>query len=610
MRSSEPCNCCLYSLPQVDEVQYIRCDLTPDSTPRFTLSFRGAVSAPFSGDISAAQLDALLESLPTIGTTSVTYGAGTTFCNVDNLGTVPPSANWIGVTFLSDHGPLPSLLVLDEHGQLLTGAEDNAVDMGYAGATGTPALVYSTGPGTTATQTAVQGTKESAPCSNRGTCDRGTGLCTCFTGFSASNGVGNVAGSEPNCGYITALGDPTSITQCPGKSGLIECSGHGTCDAVTHTCTCDHNPDWTGWTGGDCSQRLCPLGGAWFDFPSATDTAHALAECSNKGACNRATGVCTCQAMFEGSACERMTCPGKLGNGAACNGHGQCLPMSALAQLYSVNGEAAPVTYGADPTVLATWDTSKVYGCACDVGYGGYDCSQAQCAVGEDTTAKEWNVLLTDEVQTLKCIDVGGSTAGTTFKLQFRDKQTAAIPYDATAATIEAALEALDSIGDIAVTATTGGATVPGLAACTASPGTVITFSFSTEHGDVPPLRVVMSGAGAGGYWAAGQGWDDTMLQVRMICRCFEALLVRSDFSAPSDCRALNYSFSRIACHLHFILMTCSGRVATPPRPPTILPPTCSSRAAAGTTPQVRAIMTLLLLEDRGGSNWCENQQQ
>jgi len=39
--------------------------------------------------------------------------------------------------------------------------------------------------------------------------------------------------------------------------------------------------------------------------PTAADTAHALAECSNAGICNRGTGKCECFDGFEGDACQR-----------------------------------------------------------------------------------------------------------------------------------------------------------------------------------------------------------------------------------------------------------------------------------------------------------------
>ena len=37
-----------------------------------------------------------------------------------------------------------------------------------------------------------------------------------------------------------------------------------------------------GYTAADCSQRLCPAGRAWVDFPNANNSAHAnFTECSN-----------------------------------------------------------------------------------------------------------------------------------------------------------------------------------------------------------------------------------------------------------------------------------------------------------------------------------------
>jgi len=38
-----------------------------------------------------------------------------------------------------------------------------------------------------------------------------------------------------------------------------------------------------------------------------TQTAHAYAECSNKGLCDRATGLCACITGYEGHACQRGT---------------------------------------------------------------------------------------------------------------------------------------------------------------------------------------------------------------------------------------------------------------------------------------------------------------
>ena len=74
---------------------------------------------------------------------------------------------------------------------------------------------------------------------------------------------------------------------CPNK-----CSGHGACGDNDSNgrdiCSCEKhwNASW------DCSLRNCPMGPAWVDHAIATDDAHNLAECSNMGLCDTATGQC------------------------------------------------------------------------------------------------------------------------------------------------------------------------------------------------------------------------------------------------------------------------------------------------------------------------------
>ena len=66
----------------------------------------------------------------------------------------------------------------------------------------------------------------------------------------------------------------SSYSLCPNY-----CSGHGLClsENATISCSC-----FNGYHGGDCSYRICPAGTAWFDYPSADNTAHAaFTECSN-----------------------------------------------------------------------------------------------------------------------------------------------------------------------------------------------------------------------------------------------------------------------------------------------------------------------------------------
>merc|ERR1719230_1679823 len=104
--------------------------------------------------------------------------------------------------------------------------------------------------------------------------------------------------------------------------GLCEngCSGHGSC-VVNQNCLCytgmDGEPEWT---GPDCSLRTCPRDYAWVgDVVNANDL-HPWAECSNRGSCDRKTGICSCypgydavgclcDAGYRGPSCEFQECP-------------------------------------------------------------------------------------------------------------------------------------------------------------------------------------------------------------------------------------------------------------------------------------------------------------
>ena len=112
---------------------------------------------------------------------------------------------------------------------------------------------------------------------------------------------------------------------------LNYCNGHGVCDGTTSRCNCFEgygaSTDISLYKAPDCSALTCPSGKAWADIPTAAKVAHALAECSNMGTCNRVTGRCECFPGFEGDACERIRCPND------CSGHGQCIKMSQLARM-------------------------------------------------------------------------------------------------------------------------------------------------------------------------------------------------------------------------------------------------------------------------------------
>lgn len=132
-----------------------------------------------------------------------------------------------------------------------------------------------------------------------------------------------------------------ALAECPNA-----CSGQhmGLCGPYD-ACYC-----YPGFTGGDCSERVCPFGRSHVDSPlgdlnydgiisspSVTvirnsdlypygtnekfpnmvtsdqvvlnNTAHGYTECSNKGICNRQNGRCECLDGYEGNACQRLSCP-------------------------------------------------------------------------------------------------------------------------------------------------------------------------------------------------------------------------------------------------------------------------------------------------------------
>eukprot|EP01039_Chlorochromonas_danica_P006073 gene6073-6687_t len=186
-----------------------------------------------------------------------------------------------------------------------------------------------------------------------------------------------------------------------GCSNWNACSGNGQCDYCYEKCRCQE-----GWGNAtdllavgasaspDCSTRTCPSGRAFGDLATASNQAHALAECSNQGLCNRSTGQCSCFPPFSGSACEKLDCPKR------CSGHGRCLSMTELARVANLEGlNRVPIDYGSSSGMNnVAWDFASIYGCYCDsswpvgfdVGqrqlseYFGPDCSLRHCPSGDD----------------------------------------------------------------------------------------------------------------------------------------------------------------------------------------------------------------------------------
>ncbi|KAJ0408990.1 hypothetical protein P43SY_002869 [Pythium insidiosum] len=183
-------------------------------------------------------------------------------------------------------------------------------------------------------------------------------------------------------------------------------------------------------------------------------------------------GIDSCRVVEQ----QSVECSATMSCGGAsseCSGNGRCLALSDLAPLVTVNGELAGFSYGNDPNDPLTWDRQKIRSCLCDPGFFGFDCSLRECPRGDDPNTYDDTI----ERQLVQCIATGG-----TFTLTFRDQTTASIPFNANAAAIKAALEAVVAglLVDVSI--------VGGVTACSIA-NTLIRIDFTSELGSPPALK-------------------------------------------------------------------------------------------------------------------------
>ncbi|OQR97296.1 hypothetical protein ACHHYP_12208 [Achlya hypogyna] len=455
---------------QLAEVQMLNC-LCNGCTGYFALYYKGSLSANIQPSATPADLAAALNALPSINGVTVTSSAAT-IC--------PTAGATSSITFTNNGGNLPQIQIRS----VLTGAVGSyAISLSAKGAAG---LYGSVGNSATGTTEALSRLCQGLPCSGRGDCNAATGVCTCVPGFSSSNAWLMHARRRRRWNFERLrlrLNDDMPQYAIFGRAvGGNVCNNQGTCNAGTsYRCVC--NPPYTGVY---CTQLMCPSGAAWFDGASATDTAHAVATCSNRGICNPGTGTCTCQAGFTGVACEQLACAGS----PTCSGQGTCKTMQQLAAVATANGVLIGATYGATPNYAPTWDFNKIQGCYCQQHYymgpyvGGindfqaYDCSARACPYGDDPL-QSGNV---DEQQRITCTADGGA-----FTVTFRQLTTVAIPASASAAVVQAALQSLATIVSATVTFLNGATTV-----CSAA-GVVTNVRFTYAQGALPLMTTSSS---------------------------------------------------------------------------------------------------------------------
>lgn len=432
---------------QRNEVQLLECQATYGT---FTLEFMGQTTAPISVHANIFEfIDALsaLKSLQHSGNSPKI--AVEWLSSSDKVCT--ETGNDIQITFLQNFGDLPLII-------------PNGSNLGHLSISQTPILT---------SQKVVPGDKEEDECSNRGSCQETTGVCSCLDDWTTSNGYGE-AGTRGDCGYLSV----GTVSTCPGEPA---CLGYGTCSGPPeYRCECQ-----AGRRGPDCALRTCPQGKSWFSYPIEDNYAHTLAECSDMGKCDVNTGTCVCAEGFTGGACEYIQCPGEP---FECNGNGECLSMQRLAQLTTQdNGDPVSYTYGSVPNDPSRWDFDQMRGCLCSDGWEGYDCSLKSCPTGDDRqTPHQFN-----EIQHISCSDVDDNGS---FVFEFRGQRTEALSVDSTASDLETAINALSTIERVVIgyddpSIDVNASPLENLKICRTSVQ-VLFVEFLSPTGDIPLLKV------------------------------------------------------------------------------------------------------------------------
>ncbi|XP_061844347.1 teneurin-3 isoform X1 [Nerophis lumbriciformis] len=176
-------------------------------------------------------------------------------------------------------------------------------------------------------------------CGGHGICI--VGACICNTGYKGDN-CEEVDCIDPSCSAhgVCIHGECHCQLGWGGASCEIakamcpdQCSGHGTFNAETSTCTCDQN-----WTGPDCSLEVCQVvcghhgvcyGGlcrceeGWAGTVCDQKACHPL--CSKNGVCKE--GKCECDQGWTGEHCNIAHNPDirvKEGCPGLCNNNGRC----------------------------------------------------------------------------------------------------------------------------------------------------------------------------------------------------------------------------------------------------------------------------------------------
>lgn len=324
---------------------------------------------------------------------------------------------------------------------------------------------------------------------------------TTANGLHCDCAAAGTAGDVGDIATVNAMFPSRAVPQCRN----LEAAHYGyDSDTATAACESTSPSQFTGTcqestcVGGAAtnvlttSVKICSITPALYDvqwsnqkewevFPSehgmaasklktSWDEGHFYRECSNKGICNRGTGLCECFAGYEGEGCTRTKCLND------CSGHGKCR-------------RAVDV----DSSYIA-WDAYKSQQCVCDGGYTGVDCSLRVCPSGDDPVTRmadknERQTFSVQETAAIKTTPAGGTAAKEAyFALEFTTElgekfTTRSIDFlhPQVASQVESALEGLPNsvIEDVEVSVDD---------TINSSAGRAVSVTFLHNSGNLPTL--------------------------------------------------------------------------------------------------------------------------
>jgi hypothetical protein len=321
-----------------------------------------------------------------------------------------------------------------------------------------------------------------AECSNMGTCDRSSGRCACHEGFYGS------ACQYQECPVNLARAN----SPADGLPSAKTCSAQGRCLSMRELALeSRYNGEPTPYTYGTSFGIAAST--------SASDSASANAEAADEEQ----------QLLFANASFRSWDAD--MIHGCACDSTGYQYGPELEAQRLRRHKNSNDNTGG---TAGAPWQNGSEF--------WGFDCSLRRCPFGDDpkvaptpNSNNNQSYYGGFEVQNVSCLygnGDGGDTgyegrSGGSFRLAFRGATTAVLHANATTvADLEAALEALETIGDVSVHGAAVENSVAGgvvhlldpaerqkavLCARNGSNATAASVVFLSELGDVPLLRVV-----------------------------------------------------------------------------------------------------------------------